>query len=116
MFNPARRNRNIGTAKQGHGRNNKLTIPYPCTTAKSFFERLGEYKKLETNLNGHDFIFVVEQTQLNHVHACSVRDLARIIENIPPTDYGELKLIILRQPKRRTSFTNLGTNYLFLRI
>jgi len=101
MFNPTRRNRNIGTVKQGHGQNNKLTIPRPCAISKTFYERLDDYEKTEVKINGHDFQFVVEQTRPNCIHACSVSDLARMIENIPSSDYGELKLIILRQPKRK---------------
>lgn len=46
MFNPIRRNRNIGTPKQGYGSNNKLKIPYPCSISKSFFERLDTYTKV----------------------------------------------------------------------
>lgn len=46
-------------------------------------------------------MFVVEDTRPNSVHVCSVNDLERIIENIPIDDYGDLKFIILRQPKRK---------------
>ena len=101
MFNPTRRNRNIGTAKQGHGQSNRLTIPGPCTTSKTFYERLESYERTEIKINGHDFIFVVEQTRKNCKHACSIEDISRVLENIPSTDIGELKLIILRQPKRK---------------
>lgn len=101
MFNPVRRNRNIGTSKQGHGQSNKLTIASSCVTSKSFYECLDNYEKTEININGHDFIFVVEQTRPNCQHACSISDLVQVIENIPEADYGELQLIILRQPKRK---------------
>jgi hypothetical protein len=101
MFNPIRRNRNIGTSSQGYGQQNKLTIPYPCAIAKSFYERLDQYEKTLVKINGHDFLFVVEQTRESCIHACSVNDLTRMIEYIPASDYGELGLIILRQPKRK---------------
>ncbi len=101
MFNPTRRNRNIGTSKQGHGQKNKLTIPNPCTTSKSIYESLDKYEKTEVNILGHIFIFVVEQTRPNCKHACSVSDIARIIENVPSSDYGDLRFIVLRQPKRK---------------
>lgn len=101
MWNATRRNRNIGTAKQGHGENNKLTIADPYLASKSFFERLGTYKKLERTVNGHSFIFIVESTRKNCKHACTITDVEKIIENIPSADYGILKLIIFRQPKRK---------------
>lgn len=101
MNNPTRRNRNIGTAKQGFGQNNKLTIPEPCGVLKSFYERLTDYQKIKSVINGHEFLFVVEQTRTDCKHSCSVADIETIIEQIPKEDYGELKLIVLRQPKRK---------------
>ena len=99
--NPTRRNRNIGTVKQGHGSNNKLTIPSPCLVSRSFYERLGAYEKIEKQINGHLFIFIIESTRKNCLHACTVGDIERIIENIPSSNYGSLKLIVFRQPKRK---------------
>ena len=101
MWNPIRRSRNIGTSKQGHGNNNKLTIPKPCAVSKSFYEKLDSYNKVKKSINGHKFIFIVETTRDSCRHACTVMDIVRIIENIPFADYGELGLIILRQPKRK---------------
>jgi hypothetical protein len=101
MKNPTKRNRNIGTAIQGYGQNNKFTIPEPFRDSKIFYERLVNYKKLKRTINGHEFLFVIEQTRESAVHACSIKDLETIIENIPSKDYGHLTLIILRQPKRK---------------
>ncbi|MDB5127505.1 hypothetical protein [Mucilaginibacter sp.] len=101
MWNPIRRNRNLGTSKQGHGQNNKLTIAKPCMISKSFYERLDFYNKVERTINGHTFIFVIETTRQSCYHACSVMDIEKIVENIPISDYGDLKLIVLRQPKRK---------------
>jgi hypothetical protein len=101
MRDATRRNRNIGTSKQGHGKNNELTIPQPALILKSFYERLDNYKKIPKTINGHDFLFVVEKTRDTSEHACSINDISRIIENISTKDYGDLKLIVLRQPKRK---------------
>ncbi|MCH2228702.1 MAG: hypothetical protein MK105_00050 [Crocinitomicaceae bacterium] len=101
MINPTRRNRNIGTAKQGYGHDNKLVVPYPAVEMKSFYERLGEYKTVEKIINGHKFRFVVEKTRQNSFHACTIEDIEIIISQIPKKDYGELELIILRQPTRK---------------
>jgi hypothetical protein len=101
MRNPIRRNRNIGTSKQGHGKNNKLTIPSPCLVSKSFVERLDHYEKVEKVINGHPFTFVIERTRLSTQHACSIEDVENMIKHIPSTDYGLLKFIVFRQPKRK---------------
>lgn len=101
MKNPTRRNRNIGTAKQGYGQDNTLVIPFPMVEMKSFYERLGEYKTIEKCINGHQFKFVIEKTRQNSFHACTINDIETILTHIPKQDYGQLKLIILRQPTRK---------------
>ena len=101
MYNPIRRNKNIGTKKQGHGQNNELTIPKPAVTLKTFYERLGNYEKEIRIINGHEFLFVTEQTRQTSQHACTINDVEKMISFIPNKDYGDLKLIILRQPKRK---------------
>lgn len=100
MFNPLRRNRNIGTAKQGFGQQNRLRIPQRRSGLR-FVESLGEYQKQKVEINGHDFIFVVEKTREDSLHACSIEDVKRIIAHIPTEDYGSLRLIIFRQPRRK---------------
>ncbi|WP_265129457.1 hypothetical protein [Chryseobacterium oranimense] len=101
MYNSIRRNRNIGTENQGYGQNNKLTISSPYGDLKSFYERLSNYQKITRIINNHEFIFIVEETRENSIHSCSINDIQKIIEEIPTKDYGELKFIILRQPKRK---------------
>lgn len=101
LHNPTRRNRNIGTSKQGHGQNNKLTLSKPCATSKTFVEQLANYEKFERTINGHNFLFVIEQTRETSKHACSINDITKIIEQIASSDFGNLKLIVLRQPKRK---------------
>ena len=101
MRNPIRRNKNIGTAKQGYGQNNRLTIPQISTQSLRFYERLGEYTKTARDINGNRFEFVIEATREKVNHACTVDDLAEMIRHIPPADYGDLNLIVLRQPKRK---------------
>jgi len=100
MFNPLRRNRNIGTKKQGHGQANKLTIPR-SPDLKGFYERLGNYTKHEVAINGNELLFVVEETRSDSQHACSIEDITTLIEHITPEDCKGLKFIILRQPKRK---------------
>lgn len=100
MRNPTRRNRNIGTSKQGHGKSNQLVVPFPIHEMKSFFERLGDYQIIRRTINGRTFRFVVESTRKSSFHPCTVEDLEYMLQFIPKDDFGELDLIILRQPKR----------------
>lgn len=106
MNNPTRRNRNIGTAKQGHGANNKLVIPWPAVVMKSFEERLTTYTKDYRTINGNRFEFVIEQNREDSIHCCTVNDCAEILRHIAPSDYGRLNLMIFRQPKRKEEILN----------
>lgn len=101
MFNPTRRNRNIGTPKQGHGQNNKMVIPWPATVEKDFYERLGDFEREIKDINGKPFTFVIEETRANPKHACSVTDIVNILKLIPAEDIEDLSLIVFRQPKRK---------------
>lgn len=101
MKNPIRRNKNIGTAKQGYGADNKLTIPWPAALMRSYEERLTNYEKQYRTINGRSFEFVIEQTRTDCSHRCTVNDCAEILRHIPPIDYGRLHLVVLRQPKRK---------------
>ncbi len=101
MQNPLRRNRNIGTPKQGNGRNNRHRLPFSYAVSKYFYERLEAYEIHEREMQGHLFKIVVEATREDSFHACSGDDICAVLECVSPEDYGELSLIILRQPKRR---------------
>lgn len=101
MHNPSKRNRNIGTVKQGHGQNNKMAIPFSFEDGKEFYEKLVNYETITKTVNEHDFVFIIEETRKTSQHACSVEDIVTILNKINPKDFGELKFIILRQPKRK---------------
>ena len=101
MFNPTRRNRNIGTAKQGFGQDNSFVIPRPLEPFREFYERLLNYSIDYRTINNHEFVFITEETRKDSVHACSIRDISEIIKKIPEVDYGDLRFIVLRQPKRK---------------
>lgn len=101
MFNPIKRNRNIGTAKQGHGKNNENVISEPWQNPHSYWERLEEYTVVKKNINGKDYNFLVEVTRKNSVHPCTVDDISKLIGYLNPNDLEDLNLIVLRQPKRR---------------
>ncbi|MCU1288129.1 MAG: hypothetical protein JWN60_358 [Acidobacteria bacterium] len=101
MFNPIRRNRNIGTAKQGYKKRNRFDIPcYYLREYKIYWEKLSDYKKIERQINGWNFTFIVERTKEGYFHACTIEDLEMILQHISSAYYKDLRTIILRQPKR----------------
>jgi hypothetical protein len=99
--NPSRRSRNIGTAKQGHGQDNRMGIP-ETLYGPAFFEKLENV--VQVVFGG--FRILVEATRENSVHACTVEDLITVLKLIPAADLGELNLIVLRQPKRKEEMLN----------
>ena len=48
-----------------------------------------------------DLPFFVEETRPDCVHACTVGDIAIVLNLIPPPDYATLAAVVLRQPKRK---------------
>lgn len=97
-----RRNRNIGTAKQGHGQDNQLVIPtrwYPDWLRH--YENLKNYQTTRRVIHGHSLTFLIEETRLDCYHACTVDDIAHILRFVPVADLSGIKLIVLRQPKRK---------------
>jgi hypothetical protein len=97
-----RRNRNIGTAKQGHGQNNQLVLPtryYPDFAV--YYENLRNYKSVERDFYGHPITFLIEETRPDCYHACTVDDITHVLHFVPPPDLMGIELIVLRQPKRK---------------
>jgi hypothetical protein len=99
-----RRNRNIGTAKQGHGQNNRLVIPW-CGL-KLYYENLTEYKVAERTVHSRSLPFIVEKTRADSCHACTVDDIAHVLRNVPFSDFFGIDFIVLRQPKRKEEIIN----------
>ena len=102
-WNPARRNRNIGTKKQGHGRNNALMIPCSWHDTKMFWEKLRTFDVVERALADQrkSLPIVTEQALTGFCHACTPDDIIRICSEIRPADMDAVDFIVLRQPKRK---------------
>lgn len=100
-YNPVRRNRNIGTAKQGHGRTGIMTIPSVCNCERIWWENLGPHRVLEENAGLHRIVFIVEQTREGYMHACTVDDICHILSLIPAPDVEFLDTVVMRQSTRK---------------
>lgn len=100
-WNPVRRNRNIGTPAQGHGEDNRLTIPESWHDRGVYYERLGDCPTFTQRVNGHYLRFFVEPTRTGWFHPCSVEDAMEILSNVPAQDLAILDFIVMRQPTRK---------------
>lgn len=102
-YNPIRRSRNIGTAKQGHGQNNRLTIPERWNGGP-WVEELHAPLRLERTVAGRPLTFHVEKNHGGCAHACTIADICHLLAQIPPADWEGIGDFVLRQPtqKQRT--------------
>ncbi|MGE0132879.1 MAG: hypothetical protein AB7U82_32775 [Blastocatellales bacterium] len=103
-WDATRRNRNIGTVKQGLGQENQLVIPW-CGL-KLYYENLTEYKVVLRSVHSRSLPFIVERTRADSCHACTVDDIARVLQYVPSTDFEGIDFIVLRQPKRKEEIIN----------
>lgn len=78
-----------------------MVIPWPASDQRYFLERLTNYQKEYRTINGIRFLFIIEETRADSFHACTVNDVSEMLRHVNPSDYGDLKLIVFRQPKRK---------------
>jgi hypothetical protein len=98
-WDATRRNRNIGTAKQGLGQDNRLVIPW-CGL-KIYYQNLTEYKTVLRSVHSRSLPFIVERTRDDSYHVCTIDDIARVLQHAPSSDFQGVDFIVLRQPKRK---------------
>jgi hypothetical protein len=100
-WNPTRRNRNLGTAKRGHGQDNRLVIPCRGPDYAPFCEVLSGFRAVARAVAGRPFTVLVEPTRPDCAHCCTVDDLFAVLGHVPAGDLDGLGLLVLRQPKRK---------------
>ena len=98
---PTRRNRNIGTAKQGHGAGNEMSIPGTRGDPFSFWEDLNEPREFRFQAHGDDRVVYVEKPRPGEFYGCTPLDLARLIPLLPEDDVLMLDVFVFRQPTRK---------------
>jgi hypothetical protein len=96
--NPVRRNRNIGTPKQGHGQDNELVIPNPSVDHRWHVERLRNPREYAFSVHGSNRIALVEEPADGFLYGCTIPDIARLLSLLPPADVDGLDLFLFRQP------------------
>lgn len=106
MYNPIRRNRNIGTENQGFGQDNRLVIPESWHDSKIFYERLESPIMIERKIHNKIFLFLVEPTLKDFKHACTIDDIEQMIRFLAVPDVLYIDLFVLRQPTRKQTILN----------
>jgi hypothetical protein len=101
VFNPTRRNRNIGTAKQGHGQANRMVIPQVASVFRGWCEHLGKHRLVHKTLNEQDITFIVEENSGGCIHACTVDDILYVLNQLPVTDWRGITTFVFRQPTHK---------------
>ena len=101
--NPVRRSKNIGTAKQGRGQNNRHVVPQSWSwNGKSvFYEELRDAVIIPVNIGAHTFRIFIEPTNNGYVHPCIPDDLVRVFSLIPELHRRDIEIIALRQPSKK---------------
>lgn len=102
-WNPAKRNRNIGTAKAGHGQDNTLTIPRTWNGGNVFDFHARHARLFELRLDSHslEIPLFVEPPRNLFFHACTPHDVQRLLELVPAAHLTGLAAIVLRQPTKK---------------
>lgn len=104
---PTRRNRNIGTAKQGHGKDNRDRIPRLWRDSKLNWSRGQAHSVVTRQVWGRTMPFLVEHTLQDCAHACTVDDITSLLNLLPKRhinnykDIDGIQGIVLRQPTRK---------------
>ncbi len=100
---PTRRNRNIGTAKQGFGQDNELSIPNGCDWNyewQAYWEKLGEYVVIPAELRGQKIQLVVERPQDGFYYPVTPWDVIRLLDHVDSNIWSGVELFVWRQPTK----------------
>jgi hypothetical protein len=105
-WNPQRRNRNIGTSKSGFGQDNRMNIPESWSDRRFYWEKLENPVVIDCTVGECNFTIFVEPIQANFVHACTPDDIKKLLSLIPEKHLAPIKLVVLRQPKKKEKIMN----------
>jgi hypothetical protein len=100
-WNPVRRSRNIGTARQGHGENKQMVIPESWHRCQRFWENLSACVAVQREIGAKIQTFLVEPPQAAWFYPCSIDDMAKLLTHFSARDLHSFDFIVLRQPTRK---------------
>ena len=101
MRDARRRNRNIGTAKSGHGQDNKHVVPERWMDLSVYWQKLDSPVAVEKEVQGSRFTFLIEPPLKGCFHFCTVEDICAVLDFLPLAHIQNIELVIFRQPTRR---------------
>lgn len=102
-WNPARRNRKMGTAAQGYGADNRMKIPENCYKARHvpFYQNLGQYHTIQYRLGSRTLTLIIQPPQAGWFYPCTPDDIITLLARCPLADLDYLDFLILRQPTHK---------------
>jgi hypothetical protein len=103
-WNPTRRNRNLGTEKQGYGQDNELTIPHGCNWNydwKAHWEKLSDYRILSEVISGNKTTFIVEKPTDGFYFALTPWDVIKVLNMLDKELWQDVELFIWRNQFRK---------------
>lgn len=100
-FDPTRRSKNISTARQGHGANNHLAVPWPGREERVRWAQLRQPSIAKRNVCGRELQFIVDAHLPDWRYACSIEDVCTLLTAIPPHDWQGINTFIFRQSTRK---------------
>jgi len=107
VFNPSRRNRNIGTDKQGYGLDNRMVVPtFWGPSWQPYTAKIGMHTTFSRNVSGQDITIIVEETSGGCVHACCLDDIETMLRHVPRSDLNGLATFVLRQSTQKIRTLN----------
>jgi hypothetical protein len=78
-----------------------MVIPQRWWDSRIFWEQLSRFTVVTRQVRGRDLPFVVEATRRDSVHACTVDDIAAVLNTAPARHVSGIQGVLLRQPKRK---------------
>ena len=99
-----RRNRNLGTAKRGHGKSSPSVIPTPRWYGERFFsEVLYRPDHVIRSVGNIKLEFLIERPRTGYHYACTIDDIVHQMMNLMPwrRDWKGIKTFLFRQPSRK---------------
>jgi hypothetical protein len=78
-----------------------MVIPDSWHDSRTFWERVSSFKLVRRSVHGRPLRFVVEPTRLDSLYACTVDDIATVLDAAPSRHVAGIEGVILRQPKRK---------------
>ena len=78
-----------------------MVIPTTWRDARTFWERVSRFGVVTRPVHGRKLPFVIETTRPDCVYACTVEDLATLLDAAPAEHVFGIKGVLLRQPKRK---------------